>query len=185
MRLNQIVHHHPSSSSSSSSSSYLSKPSAANHRRPLPFGSTFVAELCSQSSAKVSDYVFPPAVVEAPWGALEGGRGASKGRKRGNAKVPHTPMGSHWFWPRRALLEGVCGRLEAIFGRLGSILGHHGGTLSHLGLSWGHLGPSWAGDRWRATLTRLSAWPARWAAGRREAFGRANTVKGLARRAPL
>ena len=39
---------------------YISKTPTANHRRLLPFlASAYVAELCGQSSAKLSDYVFP------------------------------------------------------------------------------------------------------------------------------
>ena len=103
----------------------MSKTPTANHRRPLPFGSAYVAERCGQSSAKLSDYVFPQPLWK-PFGEHLGEEEEEeKGEEKGGWR--RRPFGS--------LLghsKGSWGLLRASGDPLGGLLGPLGGPLGAL-----------------------------------------------------
>ena len=93
---------------------------------PCPFGSAYVAERCGQSSATLSDHVFPESVWKAFGEHVGGERGS--GGEGGTRKKRRRPLGS--------LLGHSWGLLGASWGPLGGLLG---ASLGLLGASGGFL----------------------------------------------
>ena len=114
-----------------SSRPVVSKTPTANHRRPLPFGNAYVAERCGQSSATLSDCVFPEPLWE-PFGEHgeeeEEGEDQEKGGGGGLLGHSYGLLGPSWGPPG--------GLLGASIGLLGAFGGFLGASLAVLGRSW-------------------------------------------------
>ena len=136
----------------------INRQGAADRRRlrritaaPCPFGSAYVAERCGQSSATLSDHVFPESVWKAFGEHVGGERGS--GGEGGTRKKRRRPLGS--------LLGHCWGLLGASWGPLGGLLG---GSLGFLGALGGSFGASLAvlGRSWPVGCRRKPSWGPLW-----------------------